>query len=123
MGVAVAQNPAAPAPAPGAAMSVPHGYSVHSSVDVGGRIADIVGSGAMYDTLVNLQSGPRVLGQTFEMRALPGNKHPLFDNLSAFSSGFGGEPYNFAKDGLLQGQVSTSSRACSAATASISITI
>ena len=29
----------------------------------------------MYDTLVNLQSGPRVLGETFEMRALPGAKN------------------------------------------------
>ncbi len=103
VGVAVAQNPAEPAP--GAAMSVPLGYSVHSSVDVGGRVANTVGSGAMYDTLVNLQSGPRVLGQTFEMRALPGNKHPLFDNLSAFSSGYGGEPYDFSKLAFSKGKI------------------
>ena len=96
-GNAVAQNPASPVPAPDAAMSVPAGYSVHSSVDLGGRITQMAGSGAMYDTLVNLQSGPRVLGQTFVMRALPGNKHPLFDNLTAFSSGYGGEPYAFSK--------------------------
>jgi hypothetical protein len=104
MGVAVAQNPAAPVPAPGAAMSVPAGYSLHSGVDIGGRIADTTGSGAMYDTLVNMQSGPRVLGQTFEMRALPGNKHPLFDNLTAFSSGFGGDPYNFSKMDVSKGK-------------------
>ena len=96
-GIAVAQNPASPVPAPDAAMSVPAGYSVHSSVDVGGRITQMAGSGAMYDTLVNLQSGPRVLGQTFQMRALPGNKNPLFDNFTAFSSGYGGEPYAFSK--------------------------
>jgi hypothetical protein len=96
-GIAVAQNPAADTQAPGAQMSVPNGYAVHSSVDLGGRIADIAGSGAMYDTLVNLQSGPRVLGQTFQMRALPGNMHPLFDNLTTFSSGYGGEPYAFTK--------------------------
>ncbi len=96
-GIAAAQNSASPAPAPDAAMSVPAGYSAHSSVDVGGRITQMAGSGAMYDTLVNLQSGPRVLGQTFQMRALPGNKHSLFDHLSTFSSGYGGEPYAFSK--------------------------
>ena len=52
---------------------------------------------AMYDTLVNMQSGPRVLGETFEMHALPGKKHTLFDSLSAIGSGFGGDPNNFAK--------------------------
>ncbi len=51
-GIAVAQNPAADTPAPGTQMSVPNGYSVHSSVDFGGRIADVVGSGAMYDSLI-----------------------------------------------------------------------
>ncbi len=96
-GVAVAQTPADQVSAPGANMSVPSGYSVHSSVDVGGRINSLAGSGSMYDTLVNLQSGPRMLGQTFEMRALEGNKRPLFDNLSAFSTGWGGDPYSFTK--------------------------
>ena len=104
MGVAAAQNPAAPVPAPGAAMSIPNGYSVHSSVDAGGRITNTFGSASMYDTLVNLQSGPRLLGQTFEMRALAGNKHPLFDNLSAFSSGYGGEPYDFSKLNVSKGK-------------------
>src|SRR5450631_884616 len=52
-------------------ISAPNGYSLHQSIDLGGRIVNRVGSPAMYDTLVNMQSGPRVLGQTFEMRALP----------------------------------------------------
>ncbi len=103
-GVAAAQNPAADTQAPGAQMSVPNGYAVHSSVDLGGRMTDIVGSGAMYDTLVNLQSGPRVLGQTFQMRALPSNKHSLFDNLTTFSSGYGGEPYAFSKMSVDKGK-------------------
>ena len=59
----------------------------------------------MYDTLVNLQSGPRVLGETFEMRALPGNKNPLVDTLSAVGSGFGGDPYNFARITLSKGKI------------------
>lgn len=104
VGIAVAQTPAGQAPAPESTMSIPAGYSVHASVDAGGRYSDQVGSGSMYDTMVNLQSGPRILGQTFEMRALPGNKHPLFDELSAFSNGFGGEPYNYSKLSFSKGK-------------------
>ena len=57
----------------------------------------LTGSNAMYDTLVNIQSGPRVLGETFEMHALPGNKNPLFDSLSGISTGFGGDPDSYNK--------------------------
>ncbi len=98
MAAAQSRNPSPnnPLPAPDAQMSVPAGYAVHGSIDAGGRMAGITGGGAMYDTLVNLQSGPRVLGETFEMHALPGNKHTLFDDLSAFSNGFGGDPNNFS---------------------------
>ena len=76
-GAAVAQNATPAAPAPESQMTVPDGYSIHQSVDLGGRMAGISGSGAMYDTMVNLQSGPRVLGETFELHALPGTKHTL----------------------------------------------
>lgn len=96
-GMAVAQNPTEnvgiPAPAQ---MSVPNGYTAHHSVDVGGRMSKLSGSQAMYDTMVNLQSGPRVLGESFEMRALPGKKNAPVDYLKAFGSGFGGDPYNLA---------------------------
>ena len=77
----------------------------------------------MYDTLVNLQSGPRVLGETFEMHALPGNKHTLVDSLSAIGNGFGGDPNNFAKLDLRKGQDLRVYRGSSAATASTSTTI
>ncbi|WP_197413923.1 hypothetical protein [Terracidiphilus gabretensis] len=91
---AIAQTPApGTIPAPSTTMSVPKGYSVHNSIDLGGRIAANSGSDAMYSTLVNLQSGPRVQGETFELRALPGTKHTLVDSLSLFSTGFGGDPY------------------------------
>ena len=91
-GIAAAQNPA-----PNEPMAVPEGYTSHQTVDVGGHIAAIKGSGAMYDTLVNQQSGPRILGATFELRALPTNKHTQVDLLHAIASGLGGDPYNFAK--------------------------
>jgi hypothetical protein len=82
---------------PTAPSTPPDGYTVHQTADVGGRISSKSGSGAMYDTLVNLQSGPRVQGETFELRALPGKKHTLVDSLMAVGNGFGGDPNNFAK--------------------------
>lgn len=78
-------------------MTTPAGYTAHYSVDLGGRVANMVGSGAMYDTLINLQSGPRVNGETFELHKMGTNKHALVDDARATGSGFGGDPYNFAK--------------------------
>src|SRR5580698_6879115 len=77
--------------------AAPDGYTLHESIDLGGHVANIDGSDAMYDTLVNLQSGPRILGETFELRALPTTKNTLVDSLSAFSNGWGGDPDNFAR--------------------------
>src|ERR1019366_7383545 len=98
-GRAVAQADQAPA---GAAQQ---GHVIHNSVDLGGHIVATAGGGAMYDTLVNIHSGPRVLGQTFTMHADPGTKHGLFDDLTAFSAGFGGDPNNFAKMDISKGKL------------------
>lgn len=78
-------------------MSTPAGYSAHHTVDVTGRLANKVGSGAMYDTLVNLQSGPRVSGERIELHKLDSNKKALVDDATITGSGFGGDPYNFVK--------------------------
>ena len=88
-----------------AKMTTPAGYSGHYTVDMGGRVSNMVGSGAMYDTLVNLQSGPRANGETIELRRLSTNKSGLVDNLRATGSGFGGDPYNFAKLSISKGKV------------------
>jgi len=100
--IAVGQTPA---PDAQPAATAPSGYSVHQSIDLGGHLANVDGSGAMYDTLVNEQSGPRVLHETFEMRALPGARNTLFDNLTAVGSGFGGDPYSFAKVDFFKGNL------------------
>lgn len=92
-GMMSAQAPAGPLPE----LKIPEGYTSHHAVDMGGRITNSVGAGAMYNTLVNLHSGPRVLGETFEMHAMPGKKLGAFDDLTAFGSGFGGDPNNIAK--------------------------
>ncbi len=77
--IAAAQSPTAdnPLPTPESQMSVPAGYSFHESIDMGGHMVGLSGSGAMYDTMVNQHSGPRVLGETFELHALPSNKTHL----------------------------------------------
>jgi len=105
--ITLAQNPtaAAPLPTPEAPISAPAGYSIHQTVDVGGRVVGLTGSGAMYDTLVNFQSGPRVLGQTFEMRALKGNKNTLVDTISGVSTGYGGDPNSFTKLNAFKGKI------------------
>jgi hypothetical protein len=99
-GAAVAQD-ATTAPQPVA----PNGYTLHESIDLGGHMAGIYGSGAMYDTMVNIESGPRVLGETFELHALPGTKHTLVDSLGAFSNGFGGDPDNYARIDFYKGNL------------------
>jgi hypothetical protein len=99
-GMAVAQTPA-----PDAQPVIQNGFVVHNTVDLGGHLANISGSGDMYDTLVNIHSGPRVLGQTFTMHAAPGTKHTLMDDLTAYSSGFGGDPNNFAKMDISKGKL------------------
>ena len=72
------------------------GYLVHSSGELGYRSTDVSGSTAMYDTLVNLQTGPRILDQTLSMQSLD-HLGLLFDNLYLNSSGWGGEPNNYAR--------------------------
>lgn len=103
--VVAAQSPTAPSETKEAPISAPTGYSLHQSIDIGGRMVNTVGSPAMYSTLVNTQSGPRVLGETFELRALPGTKGGLVDNVTAFGSGFGGDPNIFARLNASKGKL------------------
>ncbi len=103
-GTAVAQN-SVTEPASTEPISAPFGYSLHQSIDLGGRMINRSGSPAMYSTLVNMQSGPRVLGETFELRALPGKKGGLVDNISAFGSGFGGDPNVIARLNASKGKL------------------
>jgi hypothetical protein len=70
-----------------------YGYVVHQSVDVGYRANDITGSEQMYNTLVNLRSGPRLLDQSLTMQS-QNHDGTLFDNLFLNSFGWGGDPNN-----------------------------
>lgn len=70
------------------------GYTIHQSIDLGGRVVESSGSSAMYDTLVNMQSGPRLLSQTVDVHAVENTYHPVFDQLSESTNGYGGDPYD-----------------------------
>ena len=71
------------------------GYRIQQSVELGFRVTDLTGSAPMYDTLVNLETGPRILEQSLSMQSL--NRDGLFDSLSASSFGWGGDPSNGAR--------------------------
>ncbi len=71
-------------------------YTVTQSIELGGRVADVKGNGDVYNTFVNLHSGPRLLSQELSMRAAPG-QGGLFDTLFLSSFGFGGDPNNLAR--------------------------
>lgn len=51
---------------------------------------------SMYNSLVNLHTGPRLLEQTLSLRA-PGNTGGLFDRLYLNTFGFGGDPNDVAR--------------------------
>ena len=82
--------------APTPAGSVRGGYIFQQSVELGGRIAGVNGNDQLYDTLVNLRSGPRVLEQELSIRPLS-RGGGLFDNLYLSSFGFGGDPNDMAR--------------------------
>jgi hypothetical protein len=71
-------------------------YRVHSSAEVGYRSNNLTGSPAMYDTLVNLRSGPRFLDQTLSMQSVD-HHGLLFDSLNLSSCGWGGDPNNLMR--------------------------
>ena len=84
--------------------TAPDGYTLHESIDLGGHVANVDGSGAMYDTLVNEQSGPRILGETYELRALPNTKNTLVDRLKALYHRARRRSVQRCQAGLFQGQ-------------------
>ena len=90
-------NPTAPPATPAEPDGVTRGgYQIHQSIELGYRSTDVTGSGDMYDTLVNLQTGPRILDQTVTMQSVD-HQGLLFDNLYLNSVGWGGDPNNYAR--------------------------
>jgi hypothetical protein len=71
-------------------------YSIRQVVEFGGRAASFTGNGALYNTFVNLHSGPRLYDESLDMQSLNHNG-ALFDNLSLSGFGFGGDPNSAAR--------------------------
>ena len=69
------------------------GYVIHQTIETGYRVSDVNGSQQMYNTLINLPQGPRLLEQSLSMQS-PKHQGLLFDNLFVNSFGWGGDPYN-----------------------------
>ena len=87
-------------PAPGD--NVRYGYTIHQMVELGGHVTDQSGSSAVYNTMVNLHSGPRILAQSLDMHAIKPSHAMLFDTLTTNSFGYAGDPnsvslLNFSK--------------------------
>ena len=72
------------------------GFDVKQSAEFGGRISDFTGSQAMWDTFVNMGSGPRLLEYTLNMRS-PNHTGKLFDDFNFSSFGYGGDPVNVSR--------------------------
>lgn len=84
-------------PAAGSADTIAHGYLAHQSLEVGGRYTKTDGSTAMWDTLFNMSSGGRILGQSLELHSVNPSRTPFFDTLTTFSTGYGGDPYDISR--------------------------
>ncbi len=66
-------------------------YNIKQSIEFGGRFTSVSGDEQTYDTMVNLQQGPRLLNFTTEMRSL--DHHGTFFDRFYFSNfGYGGDP-------------------------------
>ena len=96
-----AQTPAPQQPE----VKILNGYLTHQSVDLGGHIAEHSGSDAMYATLVNIQSGPRILDYSLTMDAQDKAKATFFDHLSTTSFGYGGDPNNVTLLRIYKGRI------------------
>jgi len=71
-------------------------YNIRQSIEFGGRFVDVTGNQQSYDTFINLQQGPRLLGFTTEMRSL-NHRGGLFDRLYFSNFGYGGDPNNVSR--------------------------
>jgi opacity protein-like surface antigen len=85
-------------------------YIISQSLEFGYRYTDVRGAKvpcttsaagvcqdeSMYNTFVNLHTGPRLLEQTLSLRS-PGHSGVLFDDLYLNSFGWGGDPNNVAR--------------------------
>ena len=66
-------------------------YNIKQSIEFGGRFTSVVGDEQTYDTMVNLQQGPRLLNFTTQMTSLD-PRGTLVDRFYFSNFGYGGDP-------------------------------
>ncbi|HEY6946632.1 MAG TPA: hypothetical protein VI431_15950, partial [Candidatus Acidoferrum sp.] len=71
-------------------------YNIKQSIEFGGRFTNLSGDFQAYNSFVNLQQGPRLLGFTMEMRSLD-HHATLFDRFYFSNFGYGGDPNDVSR--------------------------
>ncbi len=66
-------------------------YNIKQFIEFGGRFTNLSGGFQAYNTFINLQQGPRLLGFTTEVRSLD-HHATVFDRLYFNNFGYGGDP-------------------------------
>ncbi len=71
-------------------------YNIHQTIEFGYRNTNMSGNLANYNTFVDLNSGVRLFEQSLDIRSV---NHPgtLFDTLSLYSFGYGGDPNDITR--------------------------
>lgn len=72
------------------------GYEIKSSIEFGVRFRDLNGNENKYRSDLNYKSGPRLFNSSFYATAEDSQGKP-FDSLLVTSSGWGGDPFGFAR--------------------------
>src|SRR5215813_4202638 len=71
-------------------------YNVKQSIEFGGRFTNLSGDFQAYNSFVNLQQGPRLLGLTMEIRSLD-HHGALFDRFYFTNFGYSGDPNDVSR--------------------------
>lgn len=71
-------------------------FQAKQTAEFGGRISDFTGNEGVWDTFVNLGSGPRLLEYSLDMHS-PKHTGLLFDDLTFNNFGYGGDPVNVSR--------------------------
>lgn len=73
-----------------------NGYEVRETLEAGGRIANPSGNLGVWDSYVNLYSGPRLLEESIDLHSATHTGF-LFDDLTFANFGYGGDPNNVSR--------------------------
>src|SRR5260370_4901981 len=78
------------------------GYEIKQSAEFGGRVSDFSGNAGVWDTFVNLGTGPRLLEYPLDVHS-PTHTGLLFDDVSFSNFGYGGDPNDVSRLRVLKG--------------------